>query len=160
MSINPNTIGNTHIFLQNAHQKVFYKENDALLYLSEHHNKNLYIFSEDISAKSQKRFYTLSPDIIFKLSHMKKFHLYEIFNKEQNVKMMLDIDLKKSKLVDETNGEQYFKSIIGSSISLVTNKLKTYGIKNIQTIILTACHVEPKAQNLNCWFIKYSPPNT
>ena len=132
------TIGTTSIFLKNTHKKVFYKENDALLYLSEHHDENLYIFSEDISAKSQKRFYTLHSDIIFELSQMKKFHLYENFGKDQKVKMMLDIDLKKSQLKDESTGDQYFKSVIDSSIGMISSKLKSYGIKNIQVIILTA----------------------
>lgn len=131
------------LVLKNTSLKVFYKEDDALLYLSENPDKNLLLYSEDASEKGSKRFYTISSENIFKLSHEKKFNLYENYSKTDKVKLILDIDIKKEHAPKDIEFNlHYFNTILDTSIDLVTAKLKDHNIKNTKIIILTAHRAE------------------
>ena len=131
------TITKENIFLKQTHSRVFYKETECQEYINS--QQNLFMFGEDINGTFAKRYIATNYKTIYLLSNKKKFHLYEYFQKDDKIKLYLDIDIKSSKIPKESDKEEYFESIIEQCIEFIKEKLEPYAVADIQTIILSSC---------------------
>jgi hypothetical protein len=111
------SITTENIFLIQTHNRIFHSKADCLLYLK--NKSNIHLFCEDKSVNFNKRYFALDYDTIYDLSKLKKFFLYECFEKDERVKLSLDIDLKKEHITKNLNRNELFDSIIYQSIDLV-----------------------------------------
>ena len=112
-------------------------KSDIIEYFNINKNSNLYLFSEDTinnENKQVKQFYGLDYKTVYLLSKKKKFHLYENYERDDKVKLFIDIDIKE--FPDDINKNEYFDKIIVDSIKLFTDKLQESNIYNPQIIIL------------------------
>jgi hypothetical protein len=115
-------------------QKYFYKKTEALQYINQFSNDNdLHLYSEDISADNKKRFFATDYNSLYKICINNNKNFYENIEKNEEVKLHLDIDLKKNK-VDKFNVDNLIKEIT----DLINTKLKEYDIDDPQIIILSA----------------------
>lgn len=130
------TINSQNIFRKNPQFKCFQTKLPCLEYLQT--QPNLYLFGEDINAKLSKQFYAMDYQSIYQLSLMKKFHLYEYFEKGNQLKLFLDIDVKTDKL-DTIQQTELFEKVCQESINLILSHLKIYNIQNPEIIILSSC---------------------
>lgn len=130
------TISTEKIFIKNPQFKYFHKKIPCLEYLTTH--QNLYLFGEDINSDLAKRFYAMDYHSIFQLSQQKKFHLYEYFERDNPLKLFLDIDVKMGKM-DKDQQLIIFNKVCQESIDLVLKYLKLYNIQNPEIIILSSC---------------------
>lgn len=120
---------------------IFYKKTSALEYLKKNPNKDLKLFSEDIDVDSKKRFIVTDYKTIYQESYRNKINhnksnsrgcsYYENIEKNQKVKLHLDIDHKKDN--NDTN-----ENIINDIIIMVNKKLEEHNIINPSIIILSA----------------------
>jgi hypothetical protein len=77
-----------------SHHHTFTKKTEALSYIEKNGN-NLKLFAEDICEDNgSKKFIVSSYDNIYYLSKDKKHHLYESYEANQKLKLILDIDIK------------------------------------------------------------------
>jgi hypothetical protein len=112
-------------------------KSDIIDYFNNNKISNLYLFSEDIinnENKEVKKFYGLDYKTVYLLSKKKKFHLYENFERDDKVKLFIDIDIKE--FPDDINKDEYFDKIISDSIKIFTDKLQESNIEKPQIIIL------------------------
>ena len=131
------TISTEKIFIENTNICIAPKKQDIIDYINDNKITNLYLFSEDTinnEKKEVKQFYLIDYKSVYLLSKQKKFHLYENYEKNEKVKLFIDIDIKE--FPDDINKDKYFDEIIDKSINLYTDELKKYDIINPQIIIL------------------------
>lgn len=132
----PLTITRDNIFKKQPHLIYFDKESPCLEYLKT--QPNLHQFAEDLTCGMAKRFFAIDYDTIYSLSQLKKFHLYEYFDRDDKLKLFMDIDIKPHNIPEGVNREEYFDDIVNEGIELVVDQLKKYGINNPRTIILSS----------------------
>lgn len=130
------TIYSQKKFKENPQFKCFPTKLPCLNYLQT--QPNLYLFGEDINSKLSKQFYAMDYQSIYQLSLMKKFHLYEYFEKGNQFKLFLDIDVKTD-ILDVTKQTELFEKVCQESINLILSYLKNYNIQNPEIIILSSC---------------------
>ena len=139
-NISTSTISTEKIFIENTNICIAPKKQDIIDYINNNKITNLYLFSEDkISIKNNKevivkQFYLIDYNSVYLLSKQKKFHLYENYEKNEKVKLFIDIDIKK--YPENINKDEYFDDIIDKSIELFTDKLKEKNVFNPEIIIL------------------------
>jgi hypothetical protein len=121
----------------------FAKKSDALSYISE--NPETKLFSEDLNAENgMKRFIVSTYDKIYTLSKAKDKHMYENYEADQPLKLILDIDLKidsedKDKQSKEIN---LFNDLIVRCTEAVNNQLEIYTKIKPITIVLKSCRAD------------------
>lgn len=128
------TISTEKIFFKNTNFLYAETKKSILDHIKE--NNNLYIFSEDElkGNKIVKSFFAIDYETIYLLSKKKKFHMYENYERDEKIKLFIDIDIKE--FPDDINKDKYFDDIINKSIELFTDKLKEEDIINPEIIIL------------------------
>lgn len=135
-SVKADTIYSQNIFKKNPQFKYFPTKLHCLDYLKT--EPNLYLFAEDINSDLSKRFYAMNYESIYQLSLMKKFHLYEYFEKDNPLKLFLDIDVKTDNL-NKADQMVLFEKVCQESIDLIISQLKLYNVQNPEIIILQSC---------------------
>lgn len=72
---------------------------------------------------------------MYKLTRLEDFHLYEVFqkDKEEQIKLMLDIDVKTKNLKTKDN-MKFFSNVLDTALKDVNKHLKVHG----------KCQTEPK----------------
>lgn len=130
------TVTKEKIVTENTQIKFFDNENDCREYIKSH--PELYVFSEDINAYFSKLYIASDRKTISKLSQMKKFCLYEYFDRDELVKLYLDIDIKQKEIPKDADRKSYFKQIINQSLNLIVKHLEPYGVKNPKMIVFAA----------------------
>jgi hypothetical protein len=134
-SFHAHTITTENIFTKQTQFRIFSKEAPCVEYIQK--NENLHLFGEDMSAKMHKQFYAINYNTIYLLSKMKKFHLYEYYGNDEEVKLFLDIDIKPEHIPETADKKILFDNIINDSIKLMVEKLeKDYQIIDPAVIIL------------------------
>ena len=135
------TLYTQNFFTKFPHLKYFHKMDEAMEYIkefNEKHGNKLFLFSEDISPNLNKRFYALDYKTFFVASFKKIFHCYECFNKEEPLKLMLDLDLKSCNIPQRTNADDFLDININIAIECVNKRLTELGYLDFQVIILKA----------------------
>jgi hypothetical protein len=120
--------------------KEFYDFKEAKEYAKA--NPDLHLYSEDLSAKCSKRYLVADKETIYQFSTKKKFHLYETFDRGQQIKLNLDIDLKNEDIPKDVDRMAYLNTVINSAIQLMNRSLEKYKIYDPQIIILESCRSE------------------
>src|SRR5437868_3656863 len=106
----------------------FYKKTLALKHIElENNNKNLRLFSEDISEDNKKCFFACTYTDLFNLCVGNTRHYYENIEKGQEVKLHFDIDYKLNSHNNE-NKDELIEKFINETIELVNKKLNEYNI--------------------------------
>ena len=116
------TISTEKIFIENTNICIAPKKQDIIDYINDNKITNLYLFSEDTinnEKKEVKQFYLIDYKSVYLLSKQKKFHLYENYEKNEKVKLFIDIDIKE--FPNDINKDKYFDEIIDKSINLYTD---------------------------------------
>lgn len=128
------TISTEKIFLENTNFLYAETKKSILEHIREH--SDLHIFSEDElkGNKTVKSFFATDYETVYVLSKKKKFHIYENYERDEKIKLFIDIDIKE--FPDNINEDVYFDNIINKSIKLFTNKLKEKNVFNPEIIIL------------------------
>jgi hypothetical protein len=116
----------------------FKKEANCSFYIETKKHLNLYLFSEDISEQFHKRFFAFDYQTLYQLSIKKKYCLYENYAYGEQVKLHLDIDIKKVDIPKDTNRDQLLNDTVITAIKLMTDKLTSYNINNPKIIVLSA----------------------
>lgn len=128
------TIATQKIFIENS-QFIYSNSWDVITnYLNELNDTNIYCFAEDktyIDKKTNERkfiynYYAIDYNTIYELSKQKKFHLYETYEQQQNIKLFLDIDIPINKIPDDyekENKQKYLDMVIDDIIELVNDNL-------------------------------------
>lgn len=111
---------------------------EAINYIKKFPENNLYLFSEDRSAKLNKLFYTMTHENVYKVSKHKKFHFYECYERNELVKLHIDLDIKKEKIPKDAIRDSLFKSTILYAITSINKELEKYDIINPEIIILSS----------------------
>ena len=118
--------------------KTFAKKTDAISYMSE--NPGTKLFSEDLNAENgMKRFIVSTYDKIYTMSKEKNKHMYENYEAEQPLKLILDIDLKLDTEDKKNKGINYFNDLIVRCIDAVNDQINHYTKIKPQIIILKSC---------------------
>jgi len=121
--------------------KTFAKKADALSYISE--NPQTHLFSEDLNTENgMKRFIVSSYDKIYTLSKVKDKHMYENYEADQNLKLILDIDLKLDTEEKKNKGMNYFNDLLVRAIDAVNDQIKEFTDEIPITIILKSCRAD------------------
>lgn len=130
--------------------KTFYEKKQALKYIDEQNaasaanDKNLYLFSEDKSDKSNKLFIVTTQTLIHKIVSAKQLSMYEHFEANQQVKLFIDIDLKTKDLTDKQDKNIVFESSIQMILQLVEGQLEKYNFPNKKEIIILTASTDIK----------------
>jgi len=125
-------------------EQVFEDKLSALDYIGQNPNLNLFLFSEDVAANcGAKRYYATTHETIHTFSAKKIYHLYENYEKEEPIKLFLDIDLKEEHIPTNFSlkaKEMLFNTTVNTSIDLMIIQLAKYNIEedNIKYIVLTS----------------------
>lgn len=135
------------IFSQKHELLQFNKKVDALTFLKGKEKKHLYLFSEDISFKMQKTFFVAKHSSIFHLANKHDRFLYENFEKNEKIKLHLDIDIKMKDVPKKIAPSIYLDQVINSTILLIN---KTLNLNFTPQIILLTANREDK---LSCHVI-------
>ena len=120
----------------------FYTQLPALKYIDDNKNKHLHLFGSDKNNKDKivKQFHCLTYDKIFNITNNKNTNYYEYYDKNENIKLFIDIDYK----LTENNKYNNIDILIDETINLINDKLKTnYDIEK-QTIIVLNASTEQK----------------
>jgi hypothetical protein len=121
--------------------KTFAKKEDAISYISE--NPDTKLFSDDLNPEDgSKRFIVSTYDKIYTMTKTKDKHMYENYENDQPVKLILDIDLKIDCKADDDNyqsNDDIFNDILVQSIDTINEKLKEYTDIEPIIIILKSC---------------------
>jgi hypothetical protein len=125
--------------LKSSIYETFDKKANAISYIKESQS-DLKLFSEDISETDGcKQFIVTSYDKIYQISKNKKRHLYENYEADQPLKLILDIDYKINDSDIETSKIDAFDDILVQAIESVNDKLKQYTEIEPIIIILKSC---------------------
>ena len=135
----PTTISIDKNLAEKPHSKNFEKKIDAVEYIKNNPNKNLYLISQDLSTKGHKNFYSMDYETLYSLTSTKKQSLYENYEKEDNVKLFLDIDMKTKEIPKDANHMTHFNNILLEIMDIMKLNLAKYDIYNQEIIILSAC---------------------
>jgi hypothetical protein len=135
---NPSTICREKSFLQNLHFIYSNNWNTISEHIKEQYMTNLHCFAEDkvyIDKKDNEtkfiyNYYALDYNTVYELSNQKIFHLYETYEKEQQIKLFIDIDIKLEQIPEscktDKSKQNYLDTIIDESIELLLDKLKLF----------------------------------
>jgi len=128
---------NTKTNAKKCSYSTFNQKSEALAYITEKSNTDLKLFSEDICEDDgRKRFIATSYDNIYMLSKTKDSHMYENYEANQPLKLILDIDLK---IDSENKGMNYFNDLLVRAIDAVNDRIKEFTDEIPITIILKSC---------------------
>lgn len=116
----------------------FQKKSEALEYIKK--NNKLKLFCEDICEENaSKRFIASTYDNIYVLSKNKKSHIYECYENEQPLKLILDIDYKITNDQKNHHNINTFDDMLVICIDTITDKLKEYTHIDPLLIVLKSC---------------------
>ena len=123
--------------------KIFKTKKSALEYLTDNPNKTLKLFSEDVNEKNARNFFVIDHKSLYEIITTSKelLHIYEHYEYGENVKLHIDIDIKKdnfNKKKSEETMENFLYRYIKQAIVLVNDSLRKRGKKNPEIIILTS----------------------
>lgn len=130
------TIKKEKIFIETDAFKCFYKEAPCIEYIQTKPNSNLHLFAEDVSANMNKYFYAINYETTYLFSKLRKFHLYESYSGNEQLKLFLDIDLKQEYIPETANKQTLFDDTITDSVNFVMKRLQKYEITNPEIIVL------------------------
>ena len=125
------TISRQKKFPVSTKSKVFPSKDKCLCYIKSH--PSLYLFSEDKTATGNKRFIASTREYIYNALQDPPSWLYENIEKDQPVKLHLDIDLKSKNIPKGVNEMAYFKQVLTVSLALVEEELLKYKANNPKT---------------------------
>lgn len=130
------------LYDENQSYIVFSKKSEALHYMSYYNWDNrLKLFSEDYGRNGAKKFILSTKEYIFDLVNSRYAHLYENIEKNQRVKLHIDLDYKtKEHNLFKLN--KLFGRLTNETIELINKELSsTFDINNPQIIILKSNQV-------------------
>lgn len=136
----PNIILGNNNDLLNADYYEFYTKKEALNFIKKH--KKLKLFCRDKcekgSKKGSKKFIASTISIIKSLSKQKQHSMYECYEKNDPVKLILDIDyqIKHKKKNSKEYYDELLDEIINSSIITINDQIEKYLDIKPKTIIL------------------------
>ena len=121
--------------------KTFSKKIDALSYIKKYdNNSDLKLFSEDITIdNSSKQFIVTTYDEIYEMSINKQKNLYENYEADQQMKLILDIDYK---IENNDTTLDTFDDILVQAIDSVNEKLVEHTNIEPEIIILKSCRAD------------------
>lgn len=118
--------------------KVFYKKALALTEIKQQDNDDIHLFSEDISDDNKKRFITCTRQDLYKKCVNNTNHYYENIEKNQDVKLHLDIDYRINNM-PELDRHRIADEYINEITEIINRKLAIeYNIINPEIIVLSA----------------------
>jgi hypothetical protein len=126
----PNIIIDNEKYLLNADYYEFYKKEEAINFIKK--NKNLKLFCKDRSEKGakkgSKKFIASTIKVIKLLSKQKQHSMYECYEKNDPVKLILDIDyqIKHKKQKSNEYYDELLDEIINSAIITINNQIEKY----------------------------------
>lgn len=122
-------VKNNLLFMRNSLNRIFTKKEDAIQYLEQ--NKNLNLFSEDKSSNNgSKSFIVCDRETIYKISHTQLYNLHENYEGNQPVKFFMDIDIKLTYGIDVDPD-----TVLSDALKLVNSTLSI----DPKYIVLSAC---------------------
>lgn len=123
-----------------THFKMFYEKQPALEYMNKCKNKSLYLFSQDKYHNSgAKKFFVANWQQVYNMSKYKNAHNYECYEKDEPLKLMLDIDIDTTQLKKNVNRDQLFNNTINVCINVVNEKLASLIDVEPELIVLSCC---------------------
>ena len=144
--IRKNIIEGKQIKFNNKLYKNFNKKINALNYIQSQNNSNLKLFSEDLSSENgSKRFIVSTYDNIYHKSSGKECHMYENYEADQKLKLILDIDYKTNKRVIDNDA---FDDLLVRCVDTVNEKLKNLSDVVPKLIILKSCRAEKMSAHI------------
>ena len=118
--------------------KVFYKKTYALTEIKQQDNDDIHLFSEDISDDNKKRFITCTRQDLYKKCVNNTNHYYENIEKNEDVKLHLDIDYRINNM-PEPDRHRIADEYINEITEIINRKLAIeYNIINPEIIVLSA----------------------
>ncbi len=135
-SVYASTICKDKIFKSQPHIKKFVKKEQAIIYIQKH--PTLHLFSEDVSVDGAKQFYTLDYDTVYQLCNKRLYHLYENLERNERIKLHIDIDIKLDKKNNskKSSCQNLLNDTVTQAISLLLKQLHPYNIPTPQIIVL------------------------
>ena len=133
------TITKENYFKNQTHFKAFNKEDEYNEYMKNlvYENKDkLYLFSEENWNSRTRKFFPIDHESIYLFSKDKKSHLFEHFDRDEKIKLYLDIDLKEKHIPKEGNLKVFFDNLIYECIKTVTDELEKYVLVNSYSLCL------------------------
>ena len=140
----PTIVSQKNYLKNNATQAVFktFKcKKQALSYIEKLCDGSLKLVSKDLSKNNgSKEFIAANINSIFKMSKTKKFNMYENYECDDKLKLILDIDQKIKPGAENTDK---FDDILIRCVDLVNSKIREYDDKiKPEIIIIKSCRPE------------------
>jgi hypothetical protein len=117
-------IKNRETFKSSIHPTVYATKTLALKGLEEAKNPDLHMITEDSSLDGKKRFYNMTYNDVYKLSSEKIYNLYESIERNEPVKLYMDIDCKVT-----TNTQEERDTILYAHVETAINDVNTALLK-------------------------------
>ena len=126
----------------------FNKKADAISSIDSKNDTKFHLFSEDLSeTNGSKKFIVSTYDNIYCMSKNKKCNMYENYEANQPVKLILDIDYKQPKGKKMDNGA--FDDLLKRCIEVVNDKIKEH-LEDVvpKIIIIKSCREEKMSAHI------------
>ena len=123
---------------------IFPTKNPAIDKQKQINNRELYLFSEDITKDYAKRYILNSYQNMYNyIKNSNKKYIYENFEMDDKLRLHIDVDINEHQ-IGNNNRDQFFKTTIDDIINLLNEPLKSYDIENPQIIILKSKNITGK----------------